>query len=587
MREQQLLSEAQIRAHLKRILASPQFASSERQSALLRFIVDTTLIGAPEGLKESVIAVSVYGRERDYDPQINSAVRVDVGRLRQRLREFYDGPGTGEPIRIVIPKGSYVSQFELKVAQRVGGMSDTATRRRVLWVGGLAALAGTSGWTRLRGSSLKISVEPVAELSGRVAHQAVALAVALGHNGLDVHASWDDAWRPGVRMVVGAGAENEKRYVVALCYTDLYEFPTLSRHLEFRDAADLEARAGETGKAIRRAATEAAGLASGHRTGERKQSIETCRQAWRLRAGEPDFTLRRDDPTPPLAQLLDMLKRLEQSAARDPSFGCTHAELAWVYRLAAEHDARLFPKSRAEAELAVCLDPNLGLSQFVLGYVRFFWDWKFRDAYTCWLPAVLSQPFRVQWYRYFGDAAMIVGEYGAAEREFERGLALLPNSPVLLASRARLEFHRRDFAAMEKRARKLVALNPELHTGHVLVARALTFQGHPREAQEQLRLAPASESAGVLSALAKVRAHLGDRHGAESLIQKPPLAKSPSIAGSVYAILGADRQAEECFARALESKDSNLPYLLAEPDPALDGNAWIQRTGKLLGVKRG
>jgi hypothetical protein len=260
----------------------------------------------------------------------------------------------------------------------------------------------------------------VAELSGRVAHQAVAMAVALGHNGLDVHASWNDAWRPWVQIVVGAGAENEKRYVVALCYTDLYEFPTLSRHLEFRDAADLEARVGETGKMIRRAATEAAGLASGHRTGERKQSVETCRHAWRMRAGEPDFTLRRDDATPPLVQLLDMLQRLEQAAARDPSFGCTHAELAWVYRLAAEHDERLFPKSRAEAELAVSLDPHLGLSQFVLGYVRFFWDWKFRDAYTSLLPAVLSQPFRIQWYRYFGDAAMIVGEYVAAEREFER-----------------------------------------------------------------------------------------------------------------------------------------------------------------------
>ena len=80
MREQQFLSEEQIRAHLMRILASPQFVSSDRQSTLLRFIVDSTLLGLADGLKESMIAVSVYGRERDYDPQIHSTVRVDVGR---------------------------------------------------------------------------------------------------------------------------------------------------------------------------------------------------------------------------------------------------------------------------------------------------------------------------------------------------------------------------------------------------------------------------------------------------------------------------------------------------------------------------
>lgn len=101
----------EIRTHLERILASRAFGSAPRLSAFLRFVVETTLDGKAGEIKESLIAVEVYGRPADYNPQIDSTVRVEAGRLRTRLHKWYDSEGGNEKIRIELPKGGYIPVF--------------------------------------------------------------------------------------------------------------------------------------------------------------------------------------------------------------------------------------------------------------------------------------------------------------------------------------------------------------------------------------------------------------------------------------------------------------------------------------------
>lgn len=102
----------EIRAALGRILASPRFANAERLSRFLRYIVEQTLAGAADGLKEFVVATAVFDRDASYDPRIDAVVRVEAGRLRSRLAEYYAEHGSAEPIRIHVPKGGYVPAFE-------------------------------------------------------------------------------------------------------------------------------------------------------------------------------------------------------------------------------------------------------------------------------------------------------------------------------------------------------------------------------------------------------------------------------------------------------------------------------------------
>ena len=121
----------EIRTHLERILASRDFASAPRLSAFLRFVVETALDGKASEIKESLIAVEAYGRRADYNPQIDSTVRVEAGRLRTRLQKWYDSDGANERVRIELPKGGYVPVF-----RRVG------ESRRPLAVASVAVLLG-------------------------------------------------------------------------------------------------------------------------------------------------------------------------------------------------------------------------------------------------------------------------------------------------------------------------------------------------------------------------------------------------------------------------------------------------------------
>ena len=101
-----------IREHLAKVLSSPGVASAQRLSGLLRFIVEETLEGRHAQLKEARIGLDLFGRKADsYDPAIDPIVRVQMGRLRSKLRAYYDGPGASDRVRIDVPVGKYVPTF--------------------------------------------------------------------------------------------------------------------------------------------------------------------------------------------------------------------------------------------------------------------------------------------------------------------------------------------------------------------------------------------------------------------------------------------------------------------------------------------
>ena len=100
-----------VRAQLNRVLASGDFAQSERMKSFLRFVVEETLEGRSAQLKEFTIATGVFGRDESFDPQTNTIVRVEAGRLRRRLERYYLTDGRGDAVRIDLPKGSYVPLF--------------------------------------------------------------------------------------------------------------------------------------------------------------------------------------------------------------------------------------------------------------------------------------------------------------------------------------------------------------------------------------------------------------------------------------------------------------------------------------------
>jgi adenylate cyclase len=104
-------SATDVKAELERVLASRSFARAGRASDLLKFLVGETLAGMGARLKGYTIAVEVFGRPADFDPQTDPLVRVEAGRLRRRLLAYYSAEGSDDPVRIELPLGSYGAEF--------------------------------------------------------------------------------------------------------------------------------------------------------------------------------------------------------------------------------------------------------------------------------------------------------------------------------------------------------------------------------------------------------------------------------------------------------------------------------------------
>ena len=96
---------------LARILASPQFAQSERLSRFLTLAVEVGQSGR-DSLKEYRIGVEVFDRGKDFDPRTDPIVRVQAAKLRSKLTEYYAGQGARDPLVIAVPKGSYAAEIK-------------------------------------------------------------------------------------------------------------------------------------------------------------------------------------------------------------------------------------------------------------------------------------------------------------------------------------------------------------------------------------------------------------------------------------------------------------------------------------------
>ena len=132
-------SNEEITRQLERTLSSPVFHASAQQIALLKFVVNQILAGQATKVTDYTLAIEVFGRGPDFDQNIDPIVSIQAGRLRRALTLYYQGAGKNDPLRIDIPKGSYVPVFELQsqpqptVERTATHSTDTAARPARYW----------------------------------------------------------------------------------------------------------------------------------------------------------------------------------------------------------------------------------------------------------------------------------------------------------------------------------------------------------------------------------------------------------------------------------------------------------------------
>ena len=170
-----------IRTQLGSILASPEFQLPERGRAFLRYIVEESLAGRAKRIKAYSIAIEVFGRDEGITPD-DPVVRIEAARLRRALERYYLVAGQSDPIRIDIPKGSYVPVFASRVpvmieSNPVEGTLQTENERKLQSLESLARVLKNGLATDSDRQRRLIQYLVTEELEGR-GHRLKAVSIA-------------------------------------------------------------------------------------------------------------------------------------------------------------------------------------------------------------------------------------------------------------------------------------------------------------------------------------------------------------------------------------------------------------------------
>jgi len=151
-----------IQEQLERMLADPLFRNSRRYPNLLRFLVERTLLGQTDDLKERTLGIEVFERKPDYDTTLDPVVRTTAGEVRKRIAQYYHESGRQNEIRIDLPPGSYIPEIRMPVpddpatpilippvAPKVSAPAETSSRARQMQIGLVIAILAAAGFALL------------------------------------------------------------------------------------------------------------------------------------------------------------------------------------------------------------------------------------------------------------------------------------------------------------------------------------------------------------------------------------------------------------------------------------------------------
>lgn len=157
-------SPEEARAAVQRILGWGGLAGSERLRGLLTFLAEETLAGRGDEIRAKTIALDHYGYSADELADREGVVRVDAGRLRRRLEEYYRLDGAEDPVLVALPKGSYRPQFEAHAVEtaKPNASKQKTGALRMVPVALAAALVVVLGLATLF-ATLTSQSEPIAE----------------------------------------------------------------------------------------------------------------------------------------------------------------------------------------------------------------------------------------------------------------------------------------------------------------------------------------------------------------------------------------------------------------------------------------
>jgi TolB-like protein/Tfp pilus assembly protein PilF len=552
-----------VRAQLRRILASPEFAASDRMCRFLRLAVTETLAGKSDDLKEYRLGLEVFDRPESFDPGADPIVRVEARRLRAKLAKYYDTDGRYDDMLIELPKGGYVPLFSRREPVTAQPSASAANRIAVLpfadFTGTPAGTCFSDGltWELIHGLTRIESLSVVAWNSAAQLRAEGMPDLAVIREKLQVQT-----------VLVGSIRRSADRLRVVAQMIDTASGTYLwSETYERRvdDAADIQQEISEAIIATLR-------IRLGSAKSNRRASAAYNPEAYQLYLkGRGQWNQRTE------SSIREALESFRQAVAIDPQFAAAYAGIADAYAILAEygleHPARVTVQARAAAERALEIDPSLGEAHCSLGLLIALHEWKWEEAEGHFRRALDLNPGYATAHHWLAcDFLPVSGRFEEAMREIEIALALDPLSPTISEGQAFLLILQRRYEEAETLVRALINDKPSYFRAYATLGRVLMQMRRNEEAIEMLEHATAhlGDPPTVLGALGQAYGRSGKLENAHRMLTRLETMRSVSYAPATCLALtclglGQIDQALTWLERGLDRREFNVVLMGIHP----------------------
>ncbi|MCU1262003.1 MAG: repeat-containing protein [Bryobacterales bacterium] len=574
------ISEQAVIAQLDRILASATFANSERLSRFLRFAVQGATQGHCDQLKEYALALSVFDKRDSFDPRFDAIVRVEAGRLRARLKQYYDTEGQRDSLVIDLPKGSYVPRF---AAQK--GEPEEASRSSY----SLNSIAVLPFLDHSPNRDQEYFCDGMTEELINALTKLRGLHVAAWTSALRLRGKAQDVWNVAEQLKVGTvvsgsvrKAGERLRITVQLigtadgCYlwSEIYD-------RELRDVFSVQEEISQA--IVAKLKVQIAGGQSKHLIRRYTESFEAYnlylqgRYQWNQRSER---------------SLKKGIDYFEQAIALDPRYAPAYSGLADSYSLLGNYGVlpakKVKAKALSAAEKAVEIDPTLAEAHTALGHVRATYCWDWPGARAQYQTAISLNPAYATVHHWYAITYLApLGLLDAALAEMEKAEELDPVSVSIKRDIALILYSSRRYEEAVEQSKGAIELDRGFHGAYWALGQA--YEGLSRYPEAvaafQKGLELSADTPRLLGALGHAYTSWGKRDEAyEVLEQLNRLALRSYVSPFDFALVHLGLGDLDAFFEWLELAYRSRCYELVSTrvDPKFDSVRGDPRFSKML-----
>lgn len=551
-----------IREQLARVVNSPGLVSSARLCRFLTHIVNRTIEGDIDSLKEFSIAMEVFDRTSKYDPSIDAIVRVEARRLRSKLKAYYEeGPGTADAVLIGLRPGSYVPVFRWLDSQPPKHREEIAAATPGRTCVAVLPFVNMSPEPEQDYFCDGITEEITNSLTRLSGLNVIARTSAFHFKGASIDIR-EVGQRLGADLVIEGSVRKsgEQLRITAQAIQTESGYHLWSETFR-RDLKDVFAIQEEIAQAV-------AELFRIHLPGEERPNRASAPNLDAYTAYlRARFLIHQQSPETLHAAVVQLRKVVETY----PGYAIAYSGIAeangllTLFGLVSGRD--VYPEVKAQAERGYALDPESGETCAVLAGLRAWFEYRWEEAETMYDRALKLQPGQARTHMFRAMSLLCRGNIEAAESGLSRSMELDPLSASDCARMAYLRYVKRDFEAAAEQLRQAFELDRNYSEARFYEG-LLNFQQQRYDAVIQ-GLSP-SVSPLDIGLVAAAHARAGNLAGSEECIARlqqlasrqyvTPLAEGFAAIGT-----GDLDVAFHCLDEAIDHKTNFVNLLAVEP----------------------